>query len=359
MKKLTALILALVTALCFAACGEQDEAAQGPGENETAEVALIADGDISDGGFNQVTWQSIENFCSGNDITCAYYIPEEKSDDEIKVTVEDAIEKGGKLIIFAGSTFETAVYDLQKEHSDVNFYLIDGVPHDRDNKYEMSDNSIGVLFAEQEAGYLAGYAAVRDGYRNLGFLGGEDLPSVKRYGYGFVQGISAAATEMGIDGDIDVRYAYVGTFKASDAVEKKAKKWYGDGTEVIFSCGGAIVKSVIKAAESEGGRIIGADVDQSDLSGTIITSAKKGIGAAVEDVLKQYNRGKFVGNNVFNYTAANDGVGLEITNARFSKFDRSQYDEIFKQIREGSVTIKKDTDADDVEDLAGENINIH
>ena len=357
MKKLLAFVIGITMILCFAGCGEQEQSAEAPA-TDSAEVALLVDGDIDDGGFNEVTWQSIQNFCSGNDITCAYYIPKGTKDEEIKETVEEAIEKDGKLIIFAGSTFETAVFDLQKEHKDINFYLIDGVPHDKDNTYELADNSIGVLFAEQEAGYLAGYAIVKDGYRNLGFMGGEDLPSVKRYGYGFLQGISAAAAEQGIEKDITIRYDYAGTFSANEEVQKEAMEWYADGTEVIFSCGGGIIKSIVKASKKEGGKIIGVDVDQSELASTVVTSAKKGIDSAIEDVLKGYNRDNFVGNNVFNYTASNGGVGLEITNARFKSFDKAQYDEIFNQIKEGSIQIKKDTEVDDIEDLVDDNIKI-
>ena len=357
MRKIIAIWMVMAMALCFAACGQTEETAQEE-EDQTAEIALIIDGDIEDGGFNQVTWESIESFCTEHELTCAYYKSSGDTDEAIDKTVKEIIEKKGKLLIFAGSDFETAVYRLQKEHEDLYFYLIDGVPHDKKDKYEygVADNSIGVLFAEEQAGYLAGYAAVMDGYKSFGFLGGEELPSVKRYGYGFLQGISAAATEKGMKDEIDVRYQYAGTFEATPEVQKVAEEWYADGTEVIFSCGGAIIKSVIKAAEAKGGKIIGVDTDQSGLSETIITSAKKRIDEALDDVLKEYNRGNFVGNNVFNYTANNKGVGLEMTNARFNSFDQSQYKEIFNQIKEGSVQIDKDAEEEDMEDELN---NIH
>lgn len=60
--------------------------------------------------------------------------------------------------------------------------MIDGVPHDENNTYATAANMVSVVFAEEEAGYMAGYAAVKEGYTKLGFMGGQALPSVKRYG---------------------------------------------------------------------------------------------------------------------------------------------------------------------------------
>ena len=358
MKKLLAIAMAFAMMMCFASCGSQNDE-NSEAENETAEVALIISDGIDDGGYNQATWGAIESFCSEKDISCGYYDVEGTDVENVKKTVDEAIANKGKLLIFAGSRFEKVVYSLQEEYEDNYFYLIDGVPNDGNNNYKQTDNSIGVLFAEEEAGYLAGYAAIMDGYRNLGFMGGEDLPSVKRYGYGFIQGAAAAAAENGINDKIHINYTYTGTFDESKEVQKEAAKWYDDGVEVIFTCGGGIIKSVIKSAEAKDGKIIGVDTDQSALSNNIVTSAEKGIGSAVEDVLKEYNRDNFIGNNVFKYTAANNGVGLEMANGRFKSFSQGDYDAIYQQIKDGSVTIKKDTEVKSVKDLAEGNIKIN
>jgi len=358
MKKILAIAVAFAMMMCFSSCGSQNDQ-NAETEEGTTEVSLIIQGTIDDGGFNQTTWESIESFCDDKDISCGYYVVKGTDVDKVTKTVDEAIANKGKLLIFAGSPFEKAVFDLQEKYEDNYFYLIDGVPNDGNNNFKQTDNSISVLFAEEEAGYLAGYAAVTDGYRNLGFMGGKDIPSVKRYGYGFIQGASAAASEMGIKYEININYTYTNSFEGSDEVQAEAEKWYDGGVEVIFSCGGGIIKSVIAAADAKDGKIIGVDADQSGLSGRIITSAEKGIGAAIDDVLKEYNRGNFIGNNVFKYTAANDGVGLEMDNGRFKKFNQSTYDEIFQQIKEGSVTIKKDTDVKSVKDLAEGKVKVH
>lgn len=357
MKKILAIALALAMMFVFASCGSQEEQ-NTESDNDATEVSLIIVGDINDGGFNQITWECIDSFCSEKEVSCGYYVCEGSKIDQVTATVDEAIGKDGKLLIFAGSKFEKAVYELQSKYEDKYFYLIDGVPNDGKD-YKLADNSIGVLFAEEEAGYLAGYAAVMDGYRNLGFMGGEKMPPVKRYGYGFIQGASAAAAESGINDEININYMYSGTFEASDKVQAEAEKWYEDGTEIIFSCGGGIIKSVISASDAKHGKIIGVDTDQSGMSGDIITSARKGIDSAVEDVLKEYNRGNFIGNNIFKYTASNGGVGLEMANARFKRFSEAQYNDIFEQIKSGSVSIKKDTDVESVKDLAEGNIKVH
>ena len=114
------------------------------------------------------------------------------------------------MIILPGANFETTAYAAQSAYPDVYFLIIDGVPHDGNDNYATSANTVSIIFAEEEAGYLAGYAAVKEGYKNLGFMGGQELPSVKRYGYGFVQGAAAAAAEN--EEKVTVRYNYNGHF---------------------------------------------------------------------------------------------------------------------------------------------------
>lgn len=355
MKKIIALIAVLAMVFTLASCGSDKSE-----ESDTTEVALISSGErIDDGSFNEFAWNFIETFCDENEITYGYYmVKDNASDEDIELAVKEAISKGSKLLIFAGSNFEKNVYDLQKDYKDVNFSLIDGVPNNGDGKYALQNNSQGILFAEEEAGYLAGYAAAVEGYKNIGFIGGKDLPAVKRYGYGFVQGIKAASREKKL-GKITINYTYAGTFEQSADVQKMADSWFKDGTEVIFACGGSMGKSVIKAAEKNNGKIIGVDSDQSGLSDTVITSAEKGIEKAVEDMLKEYRRGNFIGNNVVSYSAKNDGIGLEMENAAFNNFNEDIYKQVLKSIESGKVIIKKDTEVESVNEFKDKNIAIN
>ncbi|MEG0981782.1 MAG: BMP family ABC transporter substrate-binding protein, partial [Erysipelotrichaceae bacterium] len=167
-----------------------------------------------------------------------------------------------KVVITPGFLFEEPIYIAQDKYPDVNFILIDGNPHDAKGKdYKTGKNAVGIVFAEEQSGYLAGYAAVKEGYTKLGFMGGMAVPAVTRFGYGFVQGADAAAKELEID-NVNVKYHYTGGFDATPEVQTLASSWYTDGTEVIFACGGAVGNSVMSAAEAiDSKKVIGVDVD--------------------------------------------------------------------------------------------------
>ena len=351
---LAAVCMVACLCICICGCGEEEEAAEEP---TSFELALITDDTgVNDGSFNQATWEAMKAFGEENGITCDYYITENDPKTYMK-TIREAKNLGAKLIVLAGSRFETTAFEAQQKYDDLYFVLIDGVPRDEDYNYKTAANSTGVLFAEEEAGYLAGYAAVTEGYKKLGFMGGDAVPPVKRYGYGFIQGASAAAKELGVSG-IKIKYAYLGTFEASDEIESECYNWFEKGTEVIFACGGSIGESVMAAAESAHGRVIGVDADQSGLSETVITSAKKETGKAITDILKNYKRNNFEGGAILNYSAENNGIGLEMTNARLAVFTQETYDQIFSEIKSGSRKITKDIGDKSVKTLAGDGVKV-
>lgn len=357
MKRMISILTCFVLLLCLTACGDpapKEEAQQKP---QTFEVAMIADNkSIEDGSFVQVTWESVNDFAQTNQLMAKCYKPDAASAEAYMAAIDKAVEKKAKIIVMAGSNFETTVYAAQTKYPEVYFLLIDGVPHDGNNTYAMAANTIGIIFAEEEAGYLAGYAAVKEGYTKLGFMGGVSLPSVKRYGYGFVQGAAAAAAEM--ETKVELRYKYTETFEATEDVQNLAAAWYKDKTQVIFACGSAMGTSVMKAAEKGKGKVIGVDIDQRYLSETVVTSAKKEVYKAVEDILETYADGKFVGGTAFNYAAKNDGVSLEMDNAQFTTFTEEEYNKILKKLRNGKIELKKDTGVGAVTELTGEWVTI-
>lgn len=352
MKRIISVLMIITMVLCMTSCGEPDK--KNGKESEKAEIAMIADSsEIKDGSFTQSIWSCVENFAMDNGLTAERYKTKEEN---YMQTIQKAVENGAKLIIADGSNFETAVYSAQSSYPDVKFLLIDGVPHDEAMNYVNAANTISIIFAEEEAGYLAGYAAVKDGYTKLGFMGGQELPGVKRYGYGFVQGAAAAADEL--EKKIEMSYIYMGTFESSDDVKKLAADWYKNGTEVIFACGGGMGTSVMKAAEKNNGKVIGVDTDQSSLSASVITSAKKGIDTAVTEMLENYVDDKFIGGTAFNYNAKNSGVSLEMDNGQFKSFKQNDYEKVFKQLKNGKIQLKKDTGVNAVTELTGEWVTI-
>ncbi|MFR0812829.1 MAG: BMP family lipoprotein, partial [Enterocloster clostridioformis] len=252
--------------------GDAAKTASSKGGAEGYELALVTDlGTIDDKSFNQGAWEGLKKYAEENSISYKYYQPQEGTTDSYLETIGLAIEGGAKLVVCPGFLFEEPIYMAQDKYPDVHFILLDGEPHDADYNYKTNDNVMPILFQEDQAGFLAGYAAVKDGYTKLGFMGGMAVPAVIRFGYGFVQGAEFAAEEDAVTG-LEIMYNYTGAFSATPEAQSMAASWYQNGTEVIFGCGGAVGNSVMAAAQEKNARVIGVDVDQSTESETVITS---------------------------------------------------------------------------------------
>ena len=350
MKKVLTLLLAFVFVFSMVSCGGGTKDV--PKEASTYEIAMITDiGTIDDKSFNQGTWEGVVAYAEANSVTHKYYKPTEQSTDAYLAAIELAVQGGAKVIVTPGFLFEEPIFIAQDSYPDVSFILIDGNPHNADyTVFKTNKNAVGIVYAEEQSGYLAGYAAVKDGFKKLGFMGGMAVPAVVRYGYGFVQGADAAAAELGLK-SVDVKYHYTGGFDATPEVQTLAASWYAEGTEVIFACGGAVGNSVMSAAEAAGTKVIGVDVDQSAESDTVITSAMKGLAPSVQSALTAYYDGSFPGGEALVMSADKDGVKLPMDTSRFATFSQADYDAVFAKLVAGTVTLQKDTDAADVTKL--------
>ncbi|MDD3349615.1 MAG: BMP family ABC transporter substrate-binding protein [Eubacteriales bacterium] len=330
----------------FAACGgaAEEEAAA-----DTYEIAMITDlGSIDDKSFNQGTWEGLVAYAEENEITHKYYKPTEQTTDAYLASIELAVQGGAKVIVTPGFLFEQPIFTAQDMYPDVTFILIDGYPNDgatTDTEFRTENNVVGIKFAEEQSGYLAGYAAVKDGYTKLGFMGGVAVPAVVRFGYGFAQGAEAAAVELGLS-NIDLKYHYTGNFIPSPEAQTLAASWYAEGTELIFACGGGVGNSVMSAAEAASTAVIGVDIDQSPESPTVITSAMKGLSGAVQSALAAYYDGEFPGGQSLVYGADKDGVQLPMETSKFETFTQADYDAVYADLASGDIVLTKDTDAD-------------
>ena len=351
-KRLISLLMAAVLAMgCLTGCGA------GAGY----EIALITDkGNIDDKSFNQGSWEGVVAFAKENNITHHYYKPEEASDEGYFNAIKLAVEGGAKVVVCPGYLFEVAIYNAQTQFPDVKFILLDGEPHTADYAtYDTKDNVACVMYAEEEAGFLAGFAAVYDGYRTLGFEGGMAVPAVAAFGYGYLQGIEKAAMDLGLaDGSVKVFYHYTGDFAETDTNKAVASGMYASGAEVIFGCGGSVGKSVFAAAAEANAKTIGVDVDQKGDSETVITSAMKGLGASVEEVLTAIysdNFAKYAGKTTY-FTAANNGVGLPDDFSRFNSYDKEVYDIVYQALVDGIVDPKRVVDVADPAAITAEEL---
>ena len=377
MKKILSLLLVVVMALSLAACG------QGAASNSGAyKVAMITDyGDITDQSFNQTTWEACVKFGKDNNVDVKYYKPATNDTAGRVAQVERAVAEGYNVIVMPGYAFGGTIAEVSGEYPDVKFIALDvakgdllegGVPlkggtydYEPDNwkleDYVKMDNVYCAIYQEELCGYMAGYAAVKLGYTKLGFLGGMAVPAVIRYGYGFVQGVDAAAKELGIT--VDMKYAYGNQFNGDADITAVMDTWYASGTEVVFACGGGIYTSAAEAAKKVGAKVIGVDVDQKGIidgsygEGMTVTSAMKGLAPATIDTLVDV----VINGNWANYAGKIDTLGLvsgddaslnyvqlPVASTQFEdgKFTAEDYAALVKAMFEGTIKVSNDISAE-------------
>ena len=378
-KKVLAAFMATAMAFSLTACGSSaeapaDDAAEQPADDAAAEeeapaddaeapaddsasdksgekIAMITDsGDITDESFNQITWETVCAYGDENGVEYEYYKPAEDTDEERINAIDLAINEGATVIVMPGYLFGPAIAEEQDLYPDTTFIAVDVIEEDLVN---LAGDSVAIgknvyicSFQEEQAGYLAGYGAVKDGYTKLGFLGGIAVPAVIRYGFGYIQGINAAAEELGVD--VSVKYFYGGQFYGDENITARMEGWYADGTEVVFACGGGIYTSAVEAANNHGGKVIGVDVDQKYVIGDCyVTSAMKGLHAAVYDALDAYFTGNWSslsGKSEQLGLTQGDYIGLPTDDASwgFKTFTKDEYNTVLEGIKDGSIAVSND-----------------
>ncbi|MEI0509546.1 BMP family lipoprotein [Brachyspira intermedia] len=355
MKKILSFIIIIAAFILMISCSKTEE------KEGEFDIALITEGEIDDKSYNQGAWEGLVRYAENSGKSYKYYQAAEKSTEAYIDAIDSAVNEGVKLIITPNFLFETAVYKSQDKHPDVNFIIIDGVPQDGTyTDFRIEDNVHAVLYAEEQAGFLAGYSIVKEGYTNLGVIGGMPVPPVIRFGYGFVQGANYAAKELNMPiRSIKINYTYVGNFYDTLQNEELASSWYQDGVQVIFAPAGGAVKSVISAAEQNNGLVIGVDVDQSFDSPTIITSAIKRIRNSVYNAVDSFYNGTFKGGEIAVLDANVNGIGLPIKTSQFKNFTENDYNAIYKELSDGNIQVLKDRSVKTVEELPVDIVEIN
>lgn len=308
------------------------------------EIALITDGGTQmDGAYNEACDKGIKQFCDEKGRSYHVYTPDLGTYEDYMTKIDEAVSNGSEIIICPSYMLEEAVFYAAKEYTKVNFVLVDGLPHSNDyTDFTIPENVMPITFSEEEAGFLAGYAAVRDGYDRLGFLGGMAEDGVIKYGYGFVQGADYAGIELGKK--VYIAYTYMGTFSETQEVRDIAALFYDYSVKAIFACAGASGNSVMKAAEEKSGAVIGADFDHSTESPSIVFSCVKNIDKAVYTALSDYFNGNFKGGGEKHLTAAEDGVRLTMDTGKFNEFSDVEYNAIFDELESKTIVPYANTD---------------
>lgn len=363
-RKVLALLLALMMVLAFAACGPQkdptptpDPAAPG-GSDKTVtpdeisdvmdsadgryEIAMVTDlAQLKDKAFNQGTWEGVKTYAYEHGKSYKYYQPangSEATDSDRYDAFIAAINNGAKIIVVPGYGQYNALYQAATEHPEVSFVFIDG--------WDVGlDNVAGIFYHEEQSGFMAGYACVKDGMTKLGYSGGGggSNPAISRSCYGFVQGANAAAAEMGVQVEMKISYLYGDSYSAFDALQTQINGWYASGTEVVMSYGGKMCDSVFAAAAANNAYSIAGDVDQSGDSKTVITSALKGLGASVQLALSSYYDGNWDSIKGGTQLGIKEGAaGLPMATSRFETFSEADYEALVDAMISGELVVSAD-----------------
>lgn len=379
-QRLIAMLLAVMMVLSLTACGgdsgkTDDDNAGAKGDMK---VAMVTDsGDITDQSFNQTTYETCKAWAEANGVEFNYYKPESDSDEARNASVDQAIADGANVVVLPGYMFAAAVVAQSELYPDVKFVALDVsagdicekgvgegydyIPENWDvTEYYNTENVYCCTYQEEISGYMAGYAAVKMGYKKLGFLGGMAVPAVTRFGYGYVQGADAAAKELKIENEVTVEYVCGGQFYGDADITAYMDTWYSTkGVEIVFACGGGIYTSAGEAAVKTGGKVIGVDSDQSATidglygEGITITSAMKGLDATVKSVLTAIKDGKWG-----EYVGKIENLGLvsENTDENYVKlpvdttvwndgFTKDDYNTLVTALYKGEVVVNNDITA--------------
>ena len=366
-KRIAAMVLAGAMALSLAPAYGVTEVKAEAGDMK---IAMVTDsGDITDQSFNQTTYEACKAWSEENGSEFNYYKPESDSDEARNASVDQAVADGANVIVLPGYMFAATIVEQSEMYPDVKFIAPDvsagdicekgvgeGYTYNPDDyevtDYYNADNVYCCTYQEEISGYMAGYAAVKLGYKHLGFLGGMSVPAVTRFGYGYVQGVDEAAKELGITSDV-----CGGQFYGDADITAYMDTWYGSkGVEVVFACGGGIYTSAAEAAAKVDGKVIGVDSDQSGIIGEdiTVTSAMKGLAPTVKTALDAIKDGNWESD----YAGKIDNLGLVSENPEDNyvqlpmettqwddNFTVDDYKDLVKKLYNGEIEVSSDITA--------------
>lgn len=350
MKRFFYIFAAIVTTFCLSACvlWKDDEYYTAEGE---VRVAMITDyGDITDRSFNQTTYEACKKWCEENDCDFTYKKPISDADQDRIASMEEAIDDGFNVLVLPGYVFGPIIEELAPQYTDVKFIALDVAGA------QLNDNAYSAVYKEEIGGYLAGYCAVKLGYEDLGFLGGMAVPSIIRFGYGYLQGANDAAIEMGKTDSVSVKYVYGGKFYGDAGITARMDTWYKAGTQIVFACGGSIYDSACEAALKEDGKVIGVDVDQAPIilekygKDMTVTSAMKGLTETVYtllDAVKNDEWDKYGGQEqnlgIVSLNPEDNYLQLAPSTQWSEGFTEEDYIELVRRIYDGEIEISNST----------------
>ncbi|WP_294386309.1 BMP family ABC transporter substrate-binding protein [uncultured Clostridium sp.] len=351
-KKIVALVLSALMVTGLVGCGSDNNSSTS--EGSALKVGMVTDtGTIDDKSFNQGTWEGIEEAKEKFGLETTFMQPNGESESSYLTEIQNLYDSGYKFIVTPGYKFETAIYKAQEKYSDAKFVLIDGEPNDGKNNYVVADNTVAVYFAEEQSGFIAGVAAAAELQNgDFGFIGGMEIPAVKKFNYGFQQGVAYANEHYGTNVNLKAEnIVYSGSFSDTALGQQLAAQMYDNGVKAIFTAAAGVNIGVITEAKSrvvngEEAWVIGVDSDQYDdgiyegSKSVVLTSAIKKIEEATYQIIENEINGEFPGGQVLRFDAKNDAVGIPSENPNLSEDTITKVNEVINAIKADEVEVK-------------------
>jgi basic membrane protein A and related proteins len=338
------LALVLITAF-VAACGSDDNegssSSSGTATSTPAKkkikVGLVTDiGGLNDRSFNQSAYQGLQRAQKelGVDVRV---VPSTKNSDYVPNLSSLARQKYD-LVVAVGFLMGEATEKVAKAFPNTKFAIIDSSQQAMKSK---PANVEGLLFKEQESGYLVGYMAglytkAKGGKQVISSVGGQKIPPVDHYIAGFQAGAKAA------NPDIKTLNDYSQDFVAPDKCKELALKQIAAGSQVVFQVAGGCGLGALDAAKEKGVQGIGVDSDQAYLGTHIMTSALKKVDVAVFDTAKSVQDDKFAAGTDTIFDVKTGGTGFGKTNDVGAKY-QSDVEAIQEKIKSGEIADIPDT----------------
>jgi basic membrane protein A len=325
-KKASVALVALVLALT--ACGSKSTQKTPPAP--TFKVGLSTDtGGLNDRGFNHLAYVGLQKAAA--DLNVKTRVVQATSAADYVPNLAALAKQGYNLIVGVGFTEIQALETVAKEFPKTHFAIVD-VSNADEGKLP---NVEGLLFKEQEAGYLAGYAAglaAKDrGGKAVSSVGGEKQPPVDRYIAGFQAGAKAA------DPGIATLNGYSQDFSAQQKCKEVALNQIQAGSVVVFQVAGGCGLGALDAAREQSVWGIGVDADQGYLGSYVLTSALKRVDTAVYQSIKDAAAGRFKGGQDAVYSLAQNGVGIGKFSSKAPKGVAQKVEQVRKQIVAGKI----------------------
>jgi len=340
--KMLRLLLVAVLALCMgsvAACGDDESPSTGsnaPAATADAgpklKVGMVTDiGGLNDRSFNESAYKGLKR--AESDLGVEVRAITSKSNADYVPNLTTLARQKYDLVIAVGFLMAEATEKVAGQFPDVNFAIID---YPQTAMKSKPTNVEGLLFAENESGYLVGYMAglyvkAQGGDQVVSSVGGQKIPPVDGYIAGYQAGAKAA------NPDIKTLNAYSEDFIDQAKCKELALNQIAEGSQVVFQVAGQCGLGALDAAKEKGMQGIGVDADQAYLGDYVMTSALKKIDEAVFATVKELQDGGFKAGTDALFNVANGGAGYGETNAEGSKYT-TQVDEQQDKIKSGAIT---------------------